>query len=47
MRKLNIAIAFKALRDFSFEQHQKIKAEEARLEALSTIVREQMKRILD
>lgn len=36
-----------ALRDFSFEQHPNIKAEEARLEALSTIVREQVKRILD
>ena len=33
--------------DFSFEQHPKIKAEEARLDALSTIVREQVKRILD
>ena len=33
-----------ALRDFSFEQHPNIKAEEARLEALSTIVREQVNR---
>ena len=45
--KTNIAITFKALRDFSFEQHKKIKAEETRLEALSTIVYEQVKRILD
>ena len=36
-----------ALRGFSFEQHPRIKAEEARIEALSAIVREQVKRILD
>ena len=43
----NIHQDLEALRDFCFEQHPKIKAEEARIEALSTIVREQVKRILD